>query len=132
MLTREMASKMVESAVAKATSLGVRGSVAVVDGGGTLKAFARMDGSVLGSVDGAMRKAQTSVASGMSTAAWFDLYANNQMFGSIIAHGTERMLFLPGGEPIAGAGAPAGAIGFSGGTPDQDVAVVTAALASVG
>lgn len=130
-LSQKLAMKMVEAALAKAGELGVRGSVAIVDAGGGLKAFARMDGSVLGSVDGAMRKAHTSVASGMSTAAWFDVYTGNPTFGAIVAHGTQGMLFLPGGEPIPGPAGPLGGIGFSGGMPDQDVAVIAAAMALV-
>jgi uncharacterized protein GlcG (DUF336 family) len=130
-LSHDLAMKMVEAAAAKAAALGVRGSVAVVDGGGTLKAFCRMDGSLLGSVDGAIRKAHTSAASGMSTATWFDLYTGNPSFGAIVAHGTGGMLFLPGGEPIPGPAGPLGGIGFSGGMPDQDVAVVAAAMTLV-
>lgn len=129
MLDHAFANKMIQAATAKATDLGVRGSVAVMDGSGQLKAFSRMDGSLTGTIDAAMRKAYTAAVSGMSTAAWFGLYTNNQAFGSIVAHGTSGMLFLPGGEPLMGSSAPLGGIGFSGGSPDQDVEVVRAALA---
>ncbi len=131
MINQTSAIKMLQAAIAKAAELGVRGSVTVVDEGGHLQAFVRMDGSLLGSVDGATRKAYTAAASGMSTSAWFELYTSNQSFGSIVAHGTSGMMFLPGGEPIMGPAGPVGGVGFSGGTPDQDVAVVAAALAAV-
>jgi len=41
----ELAQKMVEAAVAKATELGVSENVAILDDGGNLKAFGRMDGA---------------------------------------------------------------------------------------
>lgn len=131
MLTSDTANQLVDAAVAKAEALGVPGSVAVVDAGGHLKAFVRMDGSVLGSADGARRKAHTAVTSGMSTAQWFEIVNANAAFGAIVGHGTEGTLFLPGGEPIVGADGIEGAIGFSGGQPDQDAEVVAAALTAV-
>lgn len=129
MLTLETSMKMLDAAINKAKELGVLGAVAVVDSGGNLKAFCRMDGSLLGTVDGAMRKAHTAAVSGMSTATWFDVYTGNQSFGAIVAHGTDGMLFLPGGEPIPATTGPVGGVGFSGGMPDQDVAIVAAAVA---
>lgn len=128
MLTSESANRMVEAAVSKAAELGVAGTVAVVDGGGNLKAFARMDGAVLGSADGAKRKAFTAVSSGMSTGQWFEIFTGDPTFGAILGHGVPGALYLPGGEPITGEAGIEGAIGFSGGQPDQDVQVVQAAL----
>jgi len=40
----ELAQKMVNEAVAKATELGLTENVAILDDGGNLKAFSRMDG----------------------------------------------------------------------------------------
>lgn len=130
MLSSAHANRMVEAALEKAEQSGVAGSVAVVDAGGNLKAFARMDGSVLGSVDGARRKAHTSVTSGMSTAQWFEIVTSDAGFGAIVGHGTDGTLFLPGGEPIMGPDGIEGAIGFSGGQPDQDAEIVGAAVAA--
>jgi uncharacterized protein GlcG (DUF336 family) len=130
MLTSETANRFVDAAVAKAEELGVAGSVAVVDAGGHLKAFVRMDGSVLGASDGAQRKAHTAVTSGMSTSQWFQIVTGDAGFGAIVGHGTEGTLFLPGGEPIVGADGIEGAIGFSGGQPDQDAEIVASALSA--
>lgn len=129
MLSSESAGRIVDAAVNKAEELGVAGSVAVVDAGGHLKAFVRMDGAVLGSADGAKRKAHTAVTSGMSTSQWFEIVTGNAGFGAIVGHGTEGTLFLPGGEPITGTDGIEGAIGFSGGQPDQDAEIVGAAMA---
>ena len=129
MLTSADAKRMVDAAISKAEELGVAGSVAVVDAGGHLKAFVRMDGSVLGSADGAKRKAHTAVTSGMSTSQMFQIVTGDAAFGAILGHGTEGTLFLPGGEPIAGADGIVGAVAFSGGQPDQDAEIVNAATA---
>jgi uncharacterized protein GlcG (DUF336 family) len=128
MLSTKDAVAMVERALAKAEEIGVSGSVAVLDAGGNLLAFARMDGAVLGSAEGAQRKAYTSVTSGMSTSQWFEIVTGDAGFGAIVGHGTEGTLFLPGGEPIVGDAGIEGAVGFSGGQPEQDVAVVAAAV----
>ena len=41
----ELAQKMVDEAVAKARELGVSENVAILDDGGNIKAFSRMDGA---------------------------------------------------------------------------------------
>jgi len=130
-LTNDTTTKMLHAAVSAASSLGVNGSIAIVDSGGNLKGFLRMDDALLGSLAGAIRKAKTSAMSGMSTAAWFETYTENATFGQIVAHGSDEMLFLPGGEPLWDSeNRPLGGIGFSGGMPDQDVEVVKAAIAA--
>jgi uncharacterized protein GlcG (DUF336 family) len=129
-VTSETASRIVDAAVRKAEELGVAGAIAVVDAGGHLVAFKRMDGAVLGAVDGAQRKARTAVTSGLSTNQWFQIVSGDATFGAIVGHGTEGTLFLPGGEPIAGADGIVGALGFSGGQPDQDHQIAAAALAA--
>jgi uncharacterized protein GlcG (DUF336 family) len=43
-ISYELAQKMVDAAVAKARELGVSENVAILDDGGNLKAFGRMDG----------------------------------------------------------------------------------------
>jgi len=131
-LSNETTTKMLHAAVSAATGLRVNGTIATDDSGGNLKGLLRMDDSLLGSLDGAIRKAKTSAMSGMSTAAWFETYTENATFGQIAAHGSDEMLFLPGGEPLWDAdNRPLGGIGFSGGMPDQDVEVVRSAIAAV-
>ena len=43
-ISSELAQKMVDKAVAKARAIGVSENVAILDDGGNLKAFSRMDG----------------------------------------------------------------------------------------
>jgi len=64
-LTLEAAERIVAAARKKAAQIKTNMDIAVVDAGGNLKAFARMDGAWLGSIDIAQRKART--------ARWFDM-----------------------------------------------------------
>ena len=60
-ISYESAATMVAAAVAKAEELGCKQNVAVVDDGGNLKAFGRMDGAPLLGVEGCQRKAFTAL-----------------------------------------------------------------------
>src|SRR4051794_39806567 len=61
MITTSQAAAVVAAAMARATALGVPVNIAVLDAGAHRKAFSRMDGAVLGSIDVALRKARTAV-----------------------------------------------------------------------
>src|SRR4030081_1617136 len=70
-ISSELAQKMVDQAVAKARQLGVAENVAVVDDGGNLKAFSRMDGAPILSTEIAQNKAYTALF-GVSTEHFFN------------------------------------------------------------
>src|SRR3954464_10596918 len=59
-ITLDQAHKVLEAAVKKAQELKIKQNVAIVDAGGNLKAFARMDGAWIGSIDIAQKKAKTA------------------------------------------------------------------------
>ena len=60
-LSSHQAQKVIEGAEGKAREMGLPVVIAVLDAGAHLKAFRRMDGAVLGSIDIALRKACTAV-----------------------------------------------------------------------
>ncbi len=60
-MTLRQSDRLMEAAKAKAVSIGVSVSVAVLDSAGHLKAFGRMERAWLGSIDVAIRKARSSV-----------------------------------------------------------------------
>jgi uncharacterized protein GlcG (DUF336 family) len=60
-ITLDDAQGMIERARAYAAGIDVPMNIAVIDGGGHLLAFARMDGAILGSIDIAVTKAKTSI-----------------------------------------------------------------------
>jgi len=60
-ISSELAQKMVDEAVAKARELGVTENVAILDDGGNLKAFSRMDGAPILCIEMAQNKAYTGL-----------------------------------------------------------------------
>src|SRR5882757_846361 len=65
-ISSDLAQKMVDAAVAKARDLGVCENVAILDDGGNLKAFSRMDGAPILCIEMAHNKAYTGLF-GVST-----------------------------------------------------------------
>ena len=125
-LTLEAAERILAAATKKAVELGTRMDIAVVDAGGNLKAFVRMDGAWLGSIDISIRKART--------ARWFDMNTGeigklSQPGGPLygIEHSNGGLITFPGGVPLKdGKGNVVGAVGVSGSTVENDHAVAAA------
>ena len=70
-ISSELAQKMVDAAVAKARELGVTENIAILDDGGNLKAFSRMDGASIPTIEIAQNKAYTALF-GVSTQDFFN------------------------------------------------------------
>lgn len=131
-ITREDAMAMIEAAVAKAEAQGDRMNIAVVDVGANLKAFVRMDGAWLGSIDIAQMKARTARYFDMPTG---DIGGLSQPGGSLynIEHSNGGLITFPGGVPLTNAdGDVIGAIGVSGSTVENDNACATAGAEALG
>ena len=131
-ITLEAAENIVAAAKKKAAEISTLMDIAVVDAGGNLKAFARMDGAWLGSIDISIRKART--------ARWFDMNTGDigklsqpggPLFG--IEHSNGGLITFPGGVPLKDAkGEVVGAIGVSGSTVENDHAVAAAGAQALG
>lgn len=106
--------------------------IAVVDAGANLKAFVRMDGAWLGSIDIALRKARTARYFDMNTGQIGELsQPGGPLFG--IEHSNGGLITFPGGIPIRDKeGQVIGAIGVSGSTVENDHAVAEAGVAAAG
>jgi uncharacterized protein GlcG (DUF336 family) len=129
-ISLETAEKMLKAAQAAATGIKVPMVIAIVDESGVLKAFTRMDGAPMLSVDIAKDKAYTAAAYGIPTHAWFDFIKGDPP----LLHGivkTPRLIVFGGGYPIEIDGGIVGGIGVSGGHYSQDQQVAEAALASL-
>ncbi|MFK7817390.1 MAG: heme-binding protein [Planctomycetaceae bacterium] len=130
-LTADLAQAIVDAATAKAAELDTKMNIAVVDAGNNLKAFRRMDGAWLGSIDISIKKARTARAFDMATGAIGTL---SQPGGPLfnIEHSNGGLITFPGGIPLASAdGSIIGAIGVSGSTVENDHAVAEAGLAVI-
>ncbi|WP_200933288.1 MULTISPECIES: GlcG/HbpS family heme-binding protein [unclassified Sphingomonas] len=126
-LTLADAGILIEAAKAKADAIGVAYNIAVVDAGGNLLAFARMDRAWLGSIDIAIHKAFTARAFDMSTDELSKMAQPGKPLFGIHATNHERIVVFGGGMPIKHGDAVIGAVGASGGTVDQDMEVAGAA-----
>jgi uncharacterized protein GlcG (DUF336 family) len=125
-MTLDLANAVLKAALKKAGKLGVKMNIAVVDAGANLKAFARMDGAWLGSVDVSIKKARTARFFDMNTG---DIGQLSQPGGSLynIEHSNGGLITFPGGVPIRNAdGEVIGAIGVSGSLVENDHAVASA------
>ena len=122
MLTMDEAMSLCTAARDAANELGAPPmSFAVMDTGGHLLAFARMDGAPWVSVDVALGKAWTSAAYGVPSAAQKEKMAPMPNFASAITAMTHgRFTPQTGAVPIYRDGALLGALGASGGTGEQD------------
>src|ERR1700754_4308228 len=129
-ITAEAAAEAIRAAEAKAAEIGVPMVIAVVDESGVLKAFSRMDGAALLSVDIAQDKAYTAAAFGISTDTWHNFIKDDPP----LLHGivkTPRLIVFGGGYPLQVDGANVGGIGVSGGHYEQDMVVAQAGLAAL-
>jgi uncharacterized protein GlcG (DUF336 family) len=129
-ISSELAQKMVDAALAKAKELGVTENVAIVDDGGNLKAFSRMDGAPILSIQMAQNKAYTALF-GVSTQEFFNFIQGDPSLLAGIPT-LSRVAAWGGGFPIKVNGEVVGAIGLSGApTVQNDVDCAKAALALV-
>ena len=111
-ISYELAQKMANAAVAKATELGVTENVAILDDGGNLKAFSRMDGTPIPTIEIAQNKAYTALF-GVSTQDFFNFIQDDPSLLAGIPT-LARVAAWGGGFPIKVNGEVVGAIGLSG------------------
>jgi uncharacterized protein GlcG (DUF336 family) len=124
-ITLAQAQALVETAMKKATEIDTLMNIAVVDAGGNLKAFARMDGAWLGSIDISVRKARTARFFDMNSG---DVGALSQPGGPLynIEVSNGGLITFPGGIPVRLNGEIVGEIGVSGSSVENDHTVADA------
>jgi uncharacterized protein GlcG (DUF336 family) len=129
-ITLPAAESVLAAATAKAREIGQPMNVAVVDDGGHLVAFARMDGAIKASIDISIRKARTSILMNLPTSALMplvqpgaELYGLEQTAGGMVVFG--------GGVLLTDGDVVVGAIGVSAGSAEQDVSVAEAGAAAL-
>jgi glc operon protein GlcG len=126
-LTLAGAQAVVSAATAKAREIEVDECLAVVDRGGALVAFARMDAARIGSVQVALTKAVSAATRRRPTA---EENAGDVALGIRLALAANNAVTnIGGGLPIVVDGQVIGAAGVSSGTVDEDVLVAQAGLA---
>src|SRR3954471_501985 len=128
-LSLDLARRLIDAAETEAREQGLALAFAVVDAGGHVVAIARMDDADWITPEVALGKAWTAAAYRAPSAAQGDKAKDLIAFaGSISAATHGRYTPQIGGLPIVVDGAPAGGMGASGASGQEDEAVVQAAL----
>jgi len=131
-LSFDQARRVLDAALAKAEEIGSPSSVAVVDAGRELVAFARQDDALLASTEISQNKAYTARSLNMATKDVGPLTQPGQpLFGLETTH-QRPLVSFGGGRPLAVGDEIVGAIGIAGGSPDQDDEVAAAGAAPLG
>ncbi len=125
-ITLEEANRVIEASTAKARELGYNMVVAIVDTETSLVALARMDGTLPFAPDIARGKATaTVVTNGMPSGAASERFPQT-LRDPVVAMYGGRVAWLQGAVPIKRDEVLIGAVGASGGPPDQDEIVAQA------
>jgi uncharacterized protein GlcG (DUF336 family) len=130
-ITWSVSLAIAQAAMKKAESLDALVSVAVVDAGGNLMAFARMDGAEIAGPSLAVDKAYTAVSNRISTQELSVLAAPGGPLFGLQSNGGGRFVIFGGGIPIFDGRVIVGGIGVSGGAVEEDVACAEAGLAVI-
>jgi len=129
-LTVDGARRLIAAAEAKAKGDGAAGAVAVVDAGGHLLAFARLDGTFPAAADVATAKARTAAIFRRPTKAFEEVVNQGRTAMTAVAAVT-GFTPLQGGVPVVAGGEVVGAIGVSGAkSAAHDEEIAEAAVAS--
>ena len=131
-LTLAQARTMIDAALVEAERLGTKMNVAVGDPGGNLIAHVRMDGSFFGSVGISIDKAWSSAAFRMPTSHLQGISKPDGPAWGFAHNNGGRAMVFPGGLPVFHDGELIGAIGASGGSVEEDVAVAQAGVDALG
>ena len=128
MLTLEIAKQLLAVAEQKAYQMGLAFNIAIVDAGGNLVAFHRMDHARIAGIEISKGKAWTSVAMQMPTANLAQSsFPGGQHYG-VNTTNQGKVTILGGGIPLIHEGMIVGGIGVAGATIAQDIEVANAAV----
>jgi len=124
------ARQMAAAVTAMAAERGDHVALAIVDAGGNLVYFERMDGAVLAATDIALAKADTAIGLTAPTQVFADLARANT--GAVLGLLSADYSLMGGGRPVAIDGHVVGAIAVSGAANGGDDSYALAALAAIG
>ncbi|MBO4235536.1 MAG: heme-binding protein [Firmicutes bacterium] len=127
----EVADKLIEAGIEKAKEIGVNMVLAVVDDGGNLVAFRRMEDSFLISIDVAQGKAFSGAALRMPTSVLAGaVQPGAEIYGMEMAR-PGKIITFGGGYPLFSDGELIGGFGMSGGSAEEDMICAEYAISKV-
>lgn len=124
-LTLEVAKEIAAAAAAHANEHGWRVIITILDDGGNMIYLERLDGTPIGSIDIAVRKAKTAAIFEIPSRSFQDAVSN----GSTQVLAADNIMPMQGGLPLSAGGDVIGAIGVSGAKGDQDAEIAAAGAA---
>ncbi|MFQ6672202.1 MAG: heme-binding protein [Candidatus Tectimicrobiota bacterium] len=127
-LTLADAKVILEAAEGKAREMAVPMDIAVVDDGGNLQAFHRMDGAKITSIDIAINKGFTAAGARTPTHHYAGVAGTEGPAFGIHVSNQGRFMIFGGGLPVFVDGHIVGGVGVSSGTADQDREVAQAGI----
>ena len=126
-LSLEAANKIIVGAIQEAKANNWLVDIAVVDEGGNLLSFQRMDGALIGSIDVAIGKARTAYIFRRPTKVLEEAAKTRPAIVTL-----PNGVLLQGGVPVSVNGQTVGAVGVSGVTSQQDEQIAEAGIRSAG
>jgi glc operon protein GlcG len=126
-ISLDRAEAAIAAAVAEAKKRDWKMNIAVVDGGGNLVAFQRMDGAQMASIQVSQHKARASATYRRETKA----FESGVQSGLVYQLSLDGMIASRGGIPLVESGKIIGAIGCSGGSGSQDEVTCKAGAATI-
>ena len=126
-ITIDQAKKIAAGAIAECQKNNWRAAVAILDTGGSLVYFERIDDTQVASLKIAIDKAYAAATYRRPSRVWEDAVAK----GRIAVLSLAGVVASPGGLPIVSDGKVIGAVGVSGGTGDQDEQCAKAGLSAM-
>lgn len=131
-ITHELAVKALEAGVRKCRELKEPSSLAIVDTGGQLLAFLRVDDAAISTLNIAQSKAYTAVSLRSPTDRWMDLVQpGGPLFGLENTSAGLPYIFFGGGLPVFDGDEIIGAVGVSGGPAEIDIAIARDMIAAL-
>jgi glc operon protein GlcG len=127
-ISLDRAESAIAAAISEAKKHHWKLNVAVVDSGGNLVAFQRMDGAQLASIAISEHKARTAATFRRETKFYEDAIQLKQNYYTLTLDG---VIASRGGIPLIDGGKLIGAIGCSGATGSQDEVVCKAGAATI-
>jgi uncharacterized protein GlcG (DUF336 family) len=127
-VTLDVAKQLVAAAEEKADEIDVPMCIAVMNAGGNLVAFHRMDDALLASISISQNKAYTAVSLKLDTETVWEVSQPGESLYGLGNTNEGRIITFGGGIPLESDGDVVGGVGVSGGSAEEDVQVASAAV----
>jgi len=127
--SHEIAMAALDAGIKKAKELDQRSCLSIVDAGGHLVAFVRVDDAAFGTIEVATNKAYTAAALRNATNNWMAITQPGQELYGLERSCARPFVVFGGGLPVTINGAVQGGVGVSGGPEAADIEIAEAIVA---